>query len=154
MDGLGCRADAGGDAGAQAASDAEKCAAAKNKVAGKYAFCRQKAEAKAIKTGDPVDYTKCNASYGTKWGSAETSGAGMCPTMGDQTEMQTCITAHTNRVAAALNNAGACEWRWVRGIHRLICARSVCGMQARVQLAFRAQKCASKPVSSIKNRRK
>ena len=93
----------------QAVSDADKCEAAKNKVAGKYAFCRQKAEAKAIKTGDPVDYTKCDASYGTKWASAETNGGGMCPTMGDQAAMQSCITAHTNRVAAALNNTGECE---------------------------------------------
>jgi tRNA-binding protein len=32
-------------------------------IAGKYAFCRQKVEAKAIKTGDPADYSKCDASY-------------------------------------------------------------------------------------------
>ena len=94
---------------AWAVSDPDKCEAAKNKVAGKYAFCRQKAEAKAVKTGDPVDYSKCDASYGDKWMSAETNGGGMCPTMGDQAAMQSCITAHTNRVAAALNNAGVCE---------------------------------------------
>src|SRR5262245_2055141 len=90
-----------------AASEAEKCEAAKNKAAGKYAFCRQKAEAKAIKTGDPVDYSKCDTNYSTKWASAE--GGGMCPTTGDQAAMQSCITAHTNRVAAALNNTGTCE---------------------------------------------
>ena len=33
----------------------------------------------------------------------------MCPTIGDQAAMQSCITAHTNRVAAALSNTGTCE---------------------------------------------
>src|SRR5262245_21039547 len=93
---------------APAASPADKCEAAKNKVAGKYAFCRQNAEAKAVKTGDPVDYTKCDTNYGTKWATAEIKGGGMCPTIGDQAAMQSCITAHTNRVAAALNNSGTC----------------------------------------------
>jgi len=40
-------------------SDADKCEAAKNKEAGKSAFCRQKAEATAIKKGTAPDYTKC-----------------------------------------------------------------------------------------------
>jgi len=92
---------------AQAISDAEKCEAAKNKTAGKYAFCRQKAEAKAIKTGDPVDYSKCDTNFGTKWGTAETNGGGMCPTMGDQAAIQACITAHSDDIAAALNG-GTC----------------------------------------------
>ena len=67
--------------GSQAASDADKCAAAKNKIAGKYAFCRQQAEAKA---------------------------PGMCPTNGDATPIQACITAHTNDIAGALNG-GTCS---------------------------------------------
>jgi len=92
---------------AQAISDADKCEAAKNKIAGKYAFCRQKAEAKAIKTGDPVDYTKCDTNFTTKWGTAETNGGGMCPTNGDDAAIQACITAHTDDIAAALNG-GTC----------------------------------------------
>ena len=90
----------------QAVSDAEKCEAAKNKVAGMYAFCRQKAEAKAIKTGAPVDYTKCDTSYGTRWMSAETNGGGMCPTNGDQSAMQALITQHADDVATALDGGG------------------------------------------------
>jgi hypothetical protein len=43
---------------ANALDPAPKCQAGKNKEAGKYAFCRQKAEAKAITTGDPADYTE------------------------------------------------------------------------------------------------
>jgi len=40
---------------AWALSPADKCEAAKNKVAGQYAFCRQEAEAKAIRTGNQAD---------------------------------------------------------------------------------------------------
>src|SRR5215470_6896763 len=92
-----------------AASDADKCEAAKNKIAGQYALCRQEAEAKAVKTGDPADYSNCDANFTDRWASTETNGGGMCPTLADQAVMQSCITAHTNRVAAALNNAGPCE---------------------------------------------
>jgi hypothetical protein len=89
---------------AAALSPADKCEAAKNKVAGKYAFCRQKAEAKAIKTGDPVDYSTCDEKYSDKWTQAEaTAGMGVCPTEGDETAMQSFITQHTDDVAAALN---------------------------------------------------
>src|SRR5262245_49938655 len=87
----------------QAVSDAEKCAAAKNKVAGKYAFCRQKAEAKAIKTGDPADYSKCDGKLAYKWSAVETAGAGMCPTTGDQSSMQSLISEHASIVATLLS---------------------------------------------------
>ena len=93
---------------AQALSDADKCEAAKNKIAGKYAFCRQKAEAKAIKTGMPPDFSKCDPKFSQKWMDAETNGGGMCPTNGDETVMQSCITAHADQVAAALNGGGTC----------------------------------------------
>src|SRR5262245_40660487 len=85
---------------AHAASDADKCEAAKNKIAGKYAACRQGAVAKAIKKATPPDYSKCDAKFGPKWGSAETKGGGMCPTNGDEAAMQTFIAAHTDDVAA------------------------------------------------------
>src|SRR5262245_51836408 len=82
-----------------AASPADKCEAAKNKLAGKYAFCRHKAVAKAIKTGDPVDYSKCDESFVLKWGSTETNSGGQCPTNGDLTDVQDQITDDTARVA-------------------------------------------------------
>jgi len=88
---------------AEAISDADKCEVAKNKIAGKYAFCRQKAEAKAIKSGDPVDYSKCDLNFGTKWGTAETNGGGMCPTIGDQAAMQSFISQCTDGVATQLS---------------------------------------------------
>jgi hypothetical protein len=97
-----------GGGAAQALSAADKCEAAKNKIAGKYSFCRQKAEAKAIKKGASPDYTKCDPSFSQKWTDAETAGGGMCPTNGDESAMQSCITAHANAVAAALMSGGTC----------------------------------------------
>jgi hypothetical protein len=93
---------------ARAISDADKCEAAKNKIAGKYAFCREKAEAKAIKTGGSPDYTKCDAKFSQKWMDAETNGGGMCPTSGDQAAMQSCVTGATNLWTAALSGSGTC----------------------------------------------
>ena len=91
---------------AAAITDAEKCEAAKHKIAGRYAFCRQKAEAKAINSGNPVHYTKCDVSYMSKWTSAETNGGGMCPTNGDAASMQTFISEHIDDVAVALGGGG------------------------------------------------
>lgn len=87
---------------AAAITDVEKCEAAKNKIAGKYAFCRQKAEAKAIKTGAAPDYTKCDATFADKWMKAETKGGGMCPTNGDQTDIQGQVTADADFIALKL----------------------------------------------------
>src|SRR5215470_15847424 len=76
---------------AHAASPANQCESAKNKIAGKYAFCREQAEAKAIRTGAAADYTKCDAAFGQKWAKAEAKGAGLCPTNGDQAALQNLI---------------------------------------------------------------
>ena len=93
---------------AHGASVADKCEAAKNKVAGKYALCRQKAEAKAIKTASTPDFTKCDPKFSQKWATAEAAGGGMCPTQNDEAAMQSCIAAHTSEVAAALMSGGTC----------------------------------------------
>ena len=62
-----------------APSAADKCQASKNKVAGAYYACREKADATAISKGGSPDYSKCAAKFGYKWDGAETAGAGMCP---------------------------------------------------------------------------
>jgi len=85
-----------------------KCEAAKNKVAGKYFFCRQKAQANAIKKGTLPDYAKCDALYLTKWMEAEANVGGICPTLGDQSPIQTCIEEHTSQMALALKHGGTC----------------------------------------------
>jgi hypothetical protein len=91
-------------AGAAAALDpADKCEATKLKAAGKYGFCRLKAESKGVKKGEPPDFTKCDEKYSFKWQQAETvAGAGACPSEGDETAVQAFITQHTDDVAAAL----------------------------------------------------
>ncbi|MBI5503419.1 MAG: DUF1566 domain-containing protein [Deltaproteobacteria bacterium] len=59
---------------------AEKCEAAKNKTAGAYYSCREKAEATAIAKALPMpDYSKCSSKFDTSWDKAETTGAGACP---------------------------------------------------------------------------
>jgi hypothetical protein len=83
----------------------QKCAAGKNKTAGKYAACRENAEAKLAAGGDPSKYTdaldKCESKFSTKWQkledqAAQTSAA--CP--GDDTLIKGQTDAYTDRVAA------------------------------------------------------
>ncbi|OGL68152.1 hypothetical protein A3D60_04075 [Candidatus Uhrbacteria bacterium RIFCSPHIGHO2_02_FULL_47_29] len=88
---------------AAAVSPAVKCEAAKLKIAGKYGFCRLKAEAKAAQTSDTPDYSKCDAKYADKWGVAETKGDGQCPTNGDESAVQTFIMQHTDDLAVLLS---------------------------------------------------
>lgn len=61
----------------------QTCQAAKLKVAGRYALCRLKADAKAVKSGDPADYIRCAAKFNIKYSQAETAASGACPTIGD-----------------------------------------------------------------------
>ena len=81
---------------------AERCESAKLKEAGKYGFCRLKAEARAVKTGGAPDYSKCDATYASKWPAIESAGGGMCPSNGDQAALAAFITVHDDDVAAAL----------------------------------------------------
>jgi hypothetical protein len=87
---------------AVAASEAEKCAAAKIKLAGKYGQCRAKAVAKAIKAGAPPDYLRCDTKLMEKWGQAEEDAQGACPTTGDATEVQTVVTDDISALDLAL----------------------------------------------------
>jgi len=72
---------------------AVKCEASKNKAAGAYYLCREKAEATAITKALPADYSKCTAKFDDKWVGAETTGAGACP--------DTVLTAPMNAFIAA-----------------------------------------------------
>jgi len=91
---------------AEAATDAEKCESTKHKLVGKYTFCRQAAESKAISRGTAPDFSRCDASYSSKWAKAELKAVGACPTNGDHAPMQSYIASHTNALAAALAGAG------------------------------------------------
>jgi hypothetical protein len=81
---------------------ADKCEAAKLKVAGKYEFCRLKEESKVAKIGGTPDFSTCDTLYSLKWGQAETNGGGMCPSNGDQATIQAFIAEHTNALGVAL----------------------------------------------------
>jgi len=85
---------------ATALTDAQKCEATKLKRAGQYNFCRAKADGKAVKTGDPVDYSKCDAKLTGKWADAES--IPMCPTTGDVTDIQDQVAADADFIALKL----------------------------------------------------
>ena len=84
------------------ATDAQKCEATKLKVAGKYNFCRLKAEAKAVKTGNPVDYTKCDSKFSTKWGDTDGKYTLTCPTLLDSLAVGDQVTADADFIALKL----------------------------------------------------
>ncbi|MFT4572377.1 MAG: hypothetical protein ACI91F_003278, partial [Candidatus Binatia bacterium] len=73
---------------AQAADPVVKCESGKLKESSKYAACRLKADAKAVKKGEVADYEKCEAKFGVKWAKLEAkAGSMVCPSEGDQVSM-------------------------------------------------------------------
>jgi len=91
---------------------AQKCEQGKNKEAGKYAYCRQKVEAKFAITADGTLRTagldNCAAKYALKWPLLESkavAAGGACPSVGDQTDIQQAIDLHTTDIATALASA-------------------------------------------------
>src|SRR5262245_64804767 len=81
---------------APASNPALTCQSNKNKEAGKYALCLQKAEAKFALKGDDVERTvaqqKCLDKFTIKWPAIEAKAADAgkpCPTVADQHEVQT-----------------------------------------------------------------
>jgi hypothetical protein len=91
--------------GARAQSAAERCEAAKLKLAGKYTLCRLKAEAKAVKSGGAADPSRCDSSLAQKWSAAESSAGGACPTEGDQAAVRDHLAADADVVALELAGA-------------------------------------------------
>jgi hypothetical protein len=103
---IGCALSAGAlliAANAFGLSAATKCEANKLKRAALYGACRLKAESKAVKVGGLPDFSKCNSTFGEKWGLAESGGGGQCPTNGDSTGMQNLITADADLIALKLS---------------------------------------------------
>lgn len=91
---------------AQAATPAEICESGKNKEAGKYSYCRQKAEAKYATTGDAgaraAAQQKCLDKYNAKWPVIESKAGGACPSTGDQAAIQGAADEYTDNIATAL----------------------------------------------------
>ena len=98
---------------AQAAgTPAQQCQAGKNKAAGKYAACRDNAEARLAATGDTTKYddaiTKCETKYQAAWQKAEQKAldaGGTCTTTGDQAAVQNVTDEYTDNVAQHLGGA-------------------------------------------------
>ena len=89
-----------------AMSDADKCAAKKMKVAGKYVFCRLKQDAKAVKKGGAPDYSKCDSKFAAKWANIESKAGGACPTTGDVAEVANIAIADAGLIAGTVTLAG------------------------------------------------
>jgi len=86
----------------------QKCAAGKNTTAGKYAACRESAEAKLAAGGDPSKYTaaldKCESTFSTGWQKLEAkalAASASCPA--DDTVIKAQTNAYTVRVAAQVS---------------------------------------------------
>src|SRR5262245_49511888 len=78
----------------------QKCQAGKNKTAGKYAACRENAEAKLATSGDTTKYgeaiTKCGDKFATAWQKLEDKAVAAgttCPSVGDATVIDGKVTA-------------------------------------------------------------
>lgn len=88
------------------ASPEDSCEATKNQEAGKYAYCRAKAEAKAIRKGVTPDYSKCNSKLLDKWARAENTAiarGAACIDAVSYSAIQGFLTAQTDAVATALD---------------------------------------------------
>jgi hypothetical protein len=102
-------------AGTAAAADpALKCQSGKNREAGKYASCRQKAESNLVKTGNKDSYNYaiegCEDRFLTKWQRLEAQAAAVpaeCPDhIADPNTMAAFIAAHCDTVATVLAGGG------------------------------------------------
>lgn len=85
-----------------APTDAEKCESGKLKEAGKYGFCRLKAESKGVKKAQAPDFTKCDEKFGNKWGKLEGKFASECPTLGDALTITDQATSYADSIASLL----------------------------------------------------
>ncbi len=90
-----------------AGTPAQQCQAGKNKAAGKYAACRENAEAKLATSGDVAKYgdaiTKCSGKFASAWQKLEDKAAAAgsaCPSVGDATDIDGRVSDLTDTVAA------------------------------------------------------
>lgn len=96
---------------------AQQCQSGKNKAAGKYAYCVQKAEATLVKTGDTLKYgeaiTKCETKLVGKWATLEEAAAAKGATCPDapltEADFKTVIDGHSDNITMALGG-GALAW--------------------------------------------
>jgi hypothetical protein len=90
-----------------AATPEESCEIAKNKAAGAYGACRQKAEASAIQKGTTPTYGKCADKFRKSWDKAEAKAAkrgAACVDGLASADLETIVTEHSTLVAALLSS--------------------------------------------------
>ncbi|MCK6557413.1 DUF1566 domain-containing protein [Candidatus Binatia bacterium] len=95
----------------------QKCEAGKNQAAGKYADCRQKAEAGLVKSGDLAKYNtaigKCETKFQDKWQKlidAATAASATCPDAPlAVSAYKDVIDEHTDNIAQALGGGGLAD---------------------------------------------
>ena len=80
---------------AAAVEDGPKCESSKVKVAGVYARCVLKAEAKGVKKGRPSDIGSCVSDYAKNWNKIEDDLGPACPTEGDEGSVRALLDAQT-----------------------------------------------------------
>jgi len=76
-----------------AATDQEKCIAAKLAATGKYAACRAGADKKATLSGEGAEYAKCDQRQLDAWAKIEAKYGSDCLTVGDQASVQSEVSA-------------------------------------------------------------
>jgi hypothetical protein len=92
----------------------QSCRSGKNKVAGKYAACRQSTEAKLVTSGDTVKYDaaiiKCETKFTTSWLKLDTKAAAHAAACPDApltvAQFQTAIDQHSASIGTALAGGG------------------------------------------------
>jgi hypothetical protein len=94
----------------------QKCEGGKNQAAGKYAACVAKAEKGLVLKGDLIKYgealVKCEGKLTKFWNKLElkaTEAGTVCPSVGDQTEIQDFHDVCEQSVAAALAEGGTLD---------------------------------------------
>lgn len=89
--------------GSIAADPTTKCQSAKLKESAKYASCRLRAEARALRSATTPDFSRCEARLSSKLGSIESNaGIGVCPSEGDAAGIDAQITRDVSELATLL----------------------------------------------------
>ena len=91
---------------------ARKCEAAKDKAAGAYYACREKAESSAIGKGLPsADYSKCTEKFNGSWDKAENAVASACPDNETTPQMESFVAEQASvaaEIVAGTKNVPVC----------------------------------------------
>ena len=90
-----------------AADKGLQCVSAKLTAASKYAACRLKADAKAAKTGDAADYSKCATKFVKAFDRAEAkAGSGVCPNEDNAPAVGSCLDRVTTECTPLVTVTG------------------------------------------------